>query len=164
MVYVGVDPGRGGGLALLAGRHGVETAKMPATERDVIDLLKYWKTFTAPAPACKIFAVIEHVWSIPGQGGAFAFGVNVGTLRTALTAAEIPFDQVLPRKWQSALGVVYRKGATDTAKKNITKRRAQQLFPSIDVTHAIADALLLAEYCRRYNLGLLSKVGKRRSK
>ena len=33
--------------------------------------------------------------------------------------------------------------------KNVTKRRAQELFPGARVTHAVADALLLAEYCRR---------------
>ena len=32
--------------------------------------------------------------------------------------------------------------------KNVTKNRAQQLWPTIKVTHAIADALLLGEYCR----------------
>jgi hypothetical protein len=99
-------------------------------------------------------AVIEHVWSTPGQGGAFKFGLSVGALRMALTAAAIPFDPILPRVWQKALGVSYPKGSTDTVKKNITKRRAQQLFPTLTVTHAIADALLLAEYCRRLNRGL----------
>jgi hypothetical protein len=57
---------------------------------------------------------------------------------------------VLPNAWQRALGVAYPPGSTDTEKKNITKRRAQQLFPAFTpITHAIADALLIAEYCRR---------------
>ena len=147
-VFIGIDPGRGGGLAFLTedrpgsnGRLEVLTVAMPPTERDIVDLLVM---HAGPA-----HAVIEHVWSIPGQGGAFAFGKNVGTILTALTAARIPFDQVIPRKWQKALGVVYPKGATDTEKKNITKRRAQQLFPSVPVTHSTADALLIASYCRR---------------
>jgi hypothetical protein len=33
--------------------------------------------------------------------------------------------------------------------KNVTKSRAQELFPEVKVTHAIADALLIAEYGRR---------------
>ncbi len=33
--------------------------------------------------------------------------------------------------------------------KNVTKRKAQELFPEIKVTHAIADALLIGEYARR---------------
>jgi hypothetical protein len=31
----------------------------------------------------------------------------------------------------------------------VSKRKAQELFPGIKVTHAIADALLIAEYNRR---------------
>jgi hypothetical protein len=38
--------------------------------------------------------------------------------------------------------------------KHISKQRAQQLFPSAKVTHAIADALLLAEYCGRVHRGI----------
>jgi hypothetical protein len=33
--------------------------------------------------------------------------------------------------------------------KNVTKTRAAQLFPGVKMTHAIADALLIAEYGRR---------------
>jgi hypothetical protein len=35
--------------------------------------------------------------------------------------------------------------------KNVTKRKAQELFPSLKITHATADALLIAEYLRRKN-------------
>lgn len=147
MIYIGIDPGGGGGIAILDDRAAancleVHTFNMPSTDRDVLETL-------APYTNMRARAVLEHVWSIPGQGGAFAFGVNVGLLRMALTAARIPFDQVIPRKWQKLLGVVYPQGAGDTEKKNITKARAQQLFPLCKVTHAIADALLIAEYCRR---------------
>jgi hypothetical protein len=150
MIYIGIDPGAGGGIAFLdegpPGKGwplGVIAIKMPATEADIFGLIK----------DCPGRAVIEHVWSIPGQGGAFAFGKNVGALLMALTAAKIPFDQALPRRWQKELGVAYPAGATDTEKKNITKRRAQALFPGVPITHAIADALLIAEYCRRLHRG-----------
>jgi len=156
MRYIGIDPGLSGGLALINDNGDALTERMPKTERDAIDLLAKW--FWSGGT----FAVIEHVWSVPGQGGGFAFGQNVGTLRTALTAARIPFDAVIPRRWQAALGIAYATGATDTEKKNITKRRAQQLFPALTVTHAIADALLIAEYCRRSRRGLLSEVGRKR--
>jgi hypothetical protein len=38
--------------------------------------------------------------------------------------------------------------------KNVSKARAQELFPALKITHATADALLIAEYGRRLNLGL----------
>ena len=70
-------------------------------------------------------------------------------MRMALTAAEIPFDIVVPRKWQAALSCL------SGGNKNITKQRAQQIFPNVKVIHANADALLMAEYCRRLKLGQL---------
>jgi hypothetical protein len=58
----------------------------------------------------------------------------------ALTAAGIPFTRVRPQIWQKELNCL------TGGQKNITKQRAQELFPSIKVTHAIADALLIAKY------------------
>jgi hypothetical protein len=58
-------------------------------------------------------------------------------------AAGIPYDLVLPVKWQTAMS------CRTKGDKNVSKARAQQLFPDVKVTHAIADALLIAEFCRR---------------
>jgi hypothetical protein len=78
-----------------------------------------------------------------GVTSAFTFGKGYGGLLMLLTALDIPFDQITPRKWQTAMGCL------SGGDKNVTKRRAQQLFPKLTITHAIADALLLAEFCRR---------------
>lgn len=153
MVFVGIDPGRQGGIAVLSST-GVVAHKMPETEADLLAVLEdIGLQFQA-------HAMLEHVWSIPGQGGAFKFGRSVGHLEMALTAARIPFDRALPRKWQLALGVAYPAGSTDTEKKNITKRRAQALFPELGqtITHAIADALLIAEYCKRVIGGTIAGI------
>ena len=61
----------------------------------------------------------------------------------ALTAAGIPFERVRPQQWQKSLGCLTK------GDKNVTKRKAQELFPMMKVTHATADALLIAEYGRR---------------
>ena len=82
---------------------------------------------------------------MPGQGVAssFKFGQGFGHLEMALTASGIPHTYVAPQKWQKELQCLTK------GDKNVSKARAQQLFPHIKVTHAIADALLIAEYCRR---------------
>ena len=79
---------------------------------------------------------------MPGQGVAssFKFGQNYGTLRMALVAAGIPFDTVTPQKRQHVMHCMSK------GDKNVTKRRAQELFPDITITHAKADALLIAAY------------------
>ena len=119
----------------------------------------------SPAPHRMRARSIAGVTSSSPQMGvvsAFKFGISYGALRMALTAAQISFDEATPMKWQGAMmcspprprvrpGLPPPKpAALGTKNKNITKRRAQQIFPQMTITHAIADALLLAEYCRRF--------------
>jgi Holliday junction resolvasome RuvABC endonuclease subunit len=143
--YIGIDPGEGGGIAIIipGGTYptwdAVEftTHKLKgATERDV------WHMLAGVDPG---FAIIEKVHSSPQMGvvSSFTFGKSYGFLRGILTATGIPFDEVSPQKWQKAMGCM------SGGDKNKTKQKAQQLFPHLKVTHAIADALLLAEYARR---------------
>lgn len=137
MTYIGIDPGQAGGISVIAPA-GTAALKMPQTERDI------WETFKMiKNPVC--FALIERVHSMPGQGvsSSFKFGMGYGALRMALVASGIPFEDVTPQKWQKALGCL------SGGDKNVTKQRAQSLFPHIRVTHAIADSLLIAEFCKR---------------
>jgi len=162
-MFLGIDPGRRGGIVALHEDGRVARAiPTPESERDVLNTL-HWCThfndgYTDRQEAAH--AVLERVWSSPGWGhaGSFRFGVSVGELRMALTAEEIPFDEVLPRAWQKAMGITFKKWTPPIERKRITRRRAQQLFPGITVTHAIADALLLAEFCRRTKEGLHGKA------
>jgi len=138
-MWIGVDPGASGGIARLA--NGVEPYawKMPETERDISELFRPFSEYK------RIFCVIESVHSMPKQGvtSSFSFGRNYGFLRGMLIAYQIPFEEVTPIKWQKALA------CQSHGDKNITKSRAQQLFPELKITHATADSLLIAEYCRR---------------
>ena len=141
-VFLGIDPGASGGIASLAVEGGQDLIawKMPETERDT------WQLFRFGAREVPVvLAVIEHVHSMPKQGVAssFKFGRSYGFLRACLIASEIPFEEVSPQKWQKELGCLSH------GDKNVTKRRAQQLFPALKITHATADAILLAEYARR---------------
>ena len=160
-VYLGIDPGASGGLAALWA-WGTEccTSPMPETETDTWDWLRTkWGKYEANPSVATVnivqrFAIIEKVHAMPGNGvsGMFKFGQNYGFLRACLIAAGIPFEDVDPRTWQKALGISSRKtrsGETKTQWKNRLKAKAQQLFPSEKVTLATADALLIAEYCRR---------------
>jgi crossover junction endodeoxyribonuclease RuvC len=151
LIILGIDPGVSGGIAAIdeCGRVYL-AARMPATERDLLDLLRG----TAVAGGRLVEqrrAVLEFVRASPQMGvvSAFTFGRNYGALRMALIAAGIPFDELSPAKWQPGVGLAYPKDATQVLRKNLSKRRAQELFPDATVTHAIADALLLAEHGRR---------------
>lgn len=141
MVYIGIDPGASGGMAALDGSGDViRVVKMPDTERGVLEFLRDMKI-----GASGLAASLEFVRAMPKQGvvSTFSFGRNYGGLRMALAAVAIPFDEPTPRKWQTFMGCLSQ------GDKNVTKRRACELFPRERVTHAIADALLLAEFTRR---------------
>jgi Holliday junction resolvasome RuvABC endonuclease subunit len=143
MTTIGIDPGTNGGIAWITdGRACAE--KMPDTLQDLWELIASVR-LNSVTPRTGIMAYIEQVHSSPQMGvkSAFTFGQGFGHLEMALTAAGIPFERVRPQAWQKALGCMTK------GDKNITKRKAQELFPEIKITHAIADSLLIAEYGRR---------------
>lgn len=157
-LYIGIDPGASGGLACLT-PGGVYHTPMPETERDVWDWVNDTPKYRANGSPC--FAVIEKVGGyiqgnkLPGSA-MFNFGRSYGGLRMALIAAGIPFEEATPQRWQKTLGIPSRKKDESKGQfKNRLKARAQQLFPSVKVTLATADALLIAEYCRRLREGKL---------
>jgi hypothetical protein len=151
VIVIGIDPGKSGGIAWWRPTAHHAAMKMPATERDLADVMK-------DLADNDCFAYIEKVHAMPGQGvtSMFTFGQNYGFLRGCLIAHGIPFEEVTPQKWQKEFGLVFPKkmGLTPTEKKNRHKAKAQQLFPHLKVTHATADALLIAEYGRRLQLVL----------
>lgn len=148
---IGIDPGKSGGIALLgpSGYHESE-ALNKLTEADLADTLRKWSV-AAAFEQVRVIAHVERVHSMPKQGvsSTFTFGQSYGFLRGCLHAISIPFEEVTPAKWQRAMGCLSK------GDKNITKAKAQQLFPGIKITHAIADALLIAEYGRRLRGGML---------
>lgn len=135
MTTIGIDPGTNGAIAWITnGKPCAE--KMPDTLQDLWELL----CEISSEGICK--AYVEQVSSSPQMGvvSAFSFGRGYGNLEMALTAAGIPFERVRPQVWQKALGCMTK------GDKNVTKRKAQELFPSLKITHATADSLLIAEY------------------
>jgi len=138
MIYIGVDPGKAGGLACLsASGKPLDARAMPSTEMDL------WTWFDRHRVDAKATLELVHASPQMGTVSAFTFGRGYGRLEMALTSALIPWGVVTPQTWQKVMGCM------SGGDKNVTKRRAQQLFPLLTITHAIADALLIAEFCRR---------------
>jgi hypothetical protein len=138
-LYIGIDPGLSGGIAFAPETGTPWAFKMPETDRDLLDLLSdNISLHTATA-------LLELVHSSPQMGvkSAFTFGEGYGRLQAILTALSVPYERIRPQAWQKAMGCLTK------GDKNVSKRRAQELFPTLKVTHATADALLIAEYNRR---------------
>lgn len=143
---IGIDVGANGGIAWITDDKAC-VEKMPDTLQDLWDLILDIRDGGEPRQRLmkSVYgykAYIEQVASSPQMGvvSSFSFGRGYGNLEMALTAAGIPFERVRPQVWQKELSCL------TGGDKNVSKRRAQELFPHLKVTHATADALLIAHY------------------
>lgn len=136
--YIGIDPGKSGAIATICG-DSIGTCRLTETEADISD----WLQSAVNGVDC--FAILEQVNAMPKQGvsSTFKFGQSFGFLRGLLIAHKVPFEMVTPSKWQGEMK------CRSKGDKNVTKSKAQELFPNQKIIHATADALLLAEYCRK---------------
>ena len=149
MLFVGIDPGVSGGLAAVDD-YGAVVMSAPLRDMsraDVLDFLRECKAYD------KTLAFLERVGVMPGEGpvGAFTFGRNAERVEFALEVVGIPFDIVPPKVWQIMVGLQYPPKAKKVEKKNLGKQRAELLYEGqqLTITHALADAMLIAEACRR---------------
>jgi Holliday junction resolvasome RuvABC endonuclease subunit len=145
-ITIGIDPGASGAIAWIDERGKSCVEKMPDTLQDLWELIRDITNFPRSAiDGRKYKAYIEQVSSSPQMGvvSAFSFGRGYGNLEMALTAAGIPFERVRPQVWQKAMGCMTK------GDKNISKAKAQELFPDKKIIHATADALLIALYGSR---------------
>jgi hypothetical protein len=141
-----IDPGASGGFAWLNGGE-TQCQKMPATEGDVLDLLRQIRATGVER------LVIEDQVGVMGPGmkvaasAMFTFGRGFGFLLGAAMALGYRVEAVRPMKWQKSLSLGTKKDAGgNTPWKNKLKAVAQQRFPMCSVTLSVADALLLLDY------------------
>lgn len=168
-MIIGLDPGTKGGLAILAGDgqfvYAMGLEKL--TESEVVSVLSEHLTAWKMTPTLTVRAFLEKVNATPkaGSSASFKFGASYGFLRGVLHGLEIPFEDVQPKAWRKTVGLGAAKGsvkvgfdddgggAAYAARKKASRAKAQQLFPNIKVTNAIADALLIAEHGVRREVG-----------
>ena len=152
---MGIDPGNSGGFAVLdAKKNVIATGKLDGlTETDIWDSMKQYTL----APEM-VLVVLEQVGAMPDQGvtSSFTFGDSWGFLRGLLVASAARREYARPQKWQKLFSLPTTKQCgSKTAKKNANKAEAQRQFPAVKMTHAIADALLIAEYARHVSFDRL---------
>jgi crossover junction endodeoxyribonuclease RuvC len=173
MIYVGIDPGLSGSIAVLRSQGvianyplgwSVDFYDTPTLEiksgksiKRVIDANGATNVLKSIGPSC---VIIEKVWAMTkGAGGAsmgstsaFNFGMGFGIWLGIIAALQIPHEQVAPVTWKKRMMPDMEK------EKDASRVKAMQLFPWIAESlklkkhHNRADALLLAEYGRRYRV------------
>jgi hypothetical protein len=145
-IWIGIDPGKTGGMAAILTDRLLVAPLKPLTPQLVLEWLLHFQGLSTDTH-CVLEAVRPNP-HIDGKKSIWSLSGSYHELRMALLAAEIPTTEVSPLKWQAHF-CLRGKWESQTVKKNAHKAKAQQLFPSLKVTHATADALLLADYCRR---------------
>ena len=162
---IGIDPGKNGGIAMLdEGGKVVNCIKMPDTPLELyehlVGLVSHAAMSCTQMSEPMVYVYIEKVGGIPGQGAssAFSFGRGCGHLEMALLALKLRTNYVTPQKWQK----MYQVGTSSITKSTAAekkehklklKEKAQLLFPDKKVTNATCDALLIAEYGRKQEVG-----------
>jgi hypothetical protein len=145
---IAIDPGANGGIAIQNSFKWVSAHRMPATDRDLLNILETWKGGEAYLEDIVLFTGSP----MPSSRG-IKYGASWGAIKGMLLAFRYRVVLVRPQKWQAALSLGNSRGMTKTQWKNKLKQRAEELFPSINVTLATADALLILEAARQQKLG-----------
>lgn len=155
MIYLGIDPGLDGGLAILSDEGQAAVYKTPVIGGKDYDI-QGMKDLLGKPPK-NALALIENQISMPGQGltSTLQTGKGFGIWLGLLAALNVPYQVISARSWQVKL-FTGLKGNLDTkAKSEIIAKR---LFPRVDfrksersrvANDGLTDAILIAEYGRR---------------
>lgn len=144
MIYIGIDPGKKGGYAIIAARG---TLVYPWDDNMFAEDIRSFG-----GNPC--IAAVEKVGAMPGQGvtSMFSFGQSYGFILGVLTAFSIPYQLVPPRKWKAEFGLL-------NTEKQASVDVAKRLFPGVNLlpsdrcrkeSDGMSDSLLIAEYARRH--------------
>lgn len=163
MIYIGIDPGLSGAVAIIDGTEvklfdapTAETGK--GTKRDyLIPNMAQIIRNAVPYEEDSAFVVIEAVHSMPKQGVAssFSFGRGLGIWEGIVAAYAIPYAKVAPQTWKKAMLADMPRDSKDSSRIAATR-----LFPnaadmlSRKKDDGRAEALLMAEYGRRLQKGI----------
>lgn len=157
MIYVmGIDPGKSGGWVMIdTTRRVIQSGKNPAST------LAQWNL---ELPVSTTLVVIERVvaasWS--GAQNNSELMRNYGWWEMwAEYYAHASVKYLMPRQWQKVLKIkrtppkpfsqmtIKEQGIWYQIKKKLNKKRAEKLFPGVEITNYTADAFLLAEVALR---------------
>lgn len=151
MIYVGIDPGQKGGIAVIkldAERHISAAHAFPYSN----DKLKEVAYEVSHEYTDNVLCFVEKVGAMPKQGvtSMFNFGVSFGYILGVLEANDVPYQLVTPQKWKKHFGL-----DNDKSKSVALCKR---LFPTISLlptercrkdSDGMAEALLIALYAKR---------------
>lgn len=138
---IAIDPGANGGLAGRNTDGSVWSCRMPATEGDLLSLLKQKRT--EGATAVHLENIVKFAGTNMPSSAMAVYASSWGFCKGVLMALGYSVILVNPKEWQKKLSLGVATGLSKTEWKNKLKAEAQRIYPDQDVTLATADALLM---------------------
>jgi hypothetical protein len=150
--YIAIDPGASGGVAIYKNKG--ETKAMPLGSMNADAL--YQMTIEADIPADTMTVVIEDVPKFAGRmipsSSTATLHFGYGYLCGHFEARGFRVIKVPPQAWQKTIGIGKKGDLSSAQWKRKLRDEAQRRYPSIKVSLATADALLLLDHARQHNL------------
>lgn len=147
-IILGIDPGKGGGIAVSVGGTITEFHKYPKTEQELYYILHEILSKCNGKP----IAYLENVHAFPtdGRSSAFKFGTNYGFWQGLLVGFQIEYKLVAPQTWMKSLGLSKDKKERKNQLKEMAQRVVDKQFDSKlknkRVTLHTSDAILISIY------------------
>jgi hypothetical protein len=144
--YIGIDPGKSGGLVVISESGEANAYKCPDKIFDMAVLFRLAIGHTAPN---NVNLLMERVWARPGNAvrAAFTYGVNYGQWLGIAASHEIKMYTTLPNAWIKWVGCP--KALPVKERKHWLRDKAKELYPDLKkVTLATADAILIGHYAK----------------
>ena len=143
MIFVGIDPGLTGGIAIINEQ---QIEVYPYTPEKLINICKNFVNSNS-----SVLVAVEKVHAMPKQGvsSTFNFGMGFGRILGILEALNISYELVTPQSWKRYIGVTHNK--------QTSIKKAQFLYPDVSLlptprcrvpNDGMAEALLIAHYAK----------------
>lgn len=139
-IIIGIDPGKGGGMAVIRLSDDYFTAaSCPET---IDEMSEFIRTIKSETHHITCFLEKVHAFPTDGRSSAFKFGMNYGIWRGILSAFSIKTELITPQSWQKYFGKLPK---IKQERKNKLKEIATK-ESNIKATLKTADAICIAVY------------------
>jgi len=155
MIYIGIKPGDDGAIAVI-NKYSVVKSIIDMPDNVSRGLYRFLSIMICAEDDKNVLAFVESAYINPEQSfkSIFHYGEKYGEIWAVLKILNIPFQEISQLEWKEEFSLPNRDKAESV-------KVAEQVFTSIrfsfnqfwaepcDMLDYRAEALLIAEYCRR---------------
>lgn len=156
LLYVGIDPGKTGAIAIMNEHYLVDVFDMPLREingKDVVNAREiYERLLLFRERIAGFYHELVHSMPKDGSASAFKFGVSAGKTIAACEILNKNLVMITPQEWKKHYGLIRtdknakvdKQASIDIAKERFNAHD----FLTLKKHHGRAEAILIAAYGR----------------